>query len=298
MKKFLIFIMFSLLIIPVSLFASGSSPKCNTKYPIILSHGMGASGMIKVFGVNVVSYWYGIEGALEDEGANVFITSVNGMDSTANKAAAWKTQVLQIMAITGASKVNVIAHSHGGLYTRYAISNLGMYSKVASLTTMCTPHRGSAVADVILGLAGDSGWLIGAALDSIYSIMFGDNNPQSLQNGIEVTRPYCNNIFNPNTLNKTGVYYQSWATKINVSSQSVILGPTWLLLLAKEGANDGLVSTTSAVWGNFRGIQSGGFPYIGIDHLNAVNQLFGIVSGLDVPNWYVGIVSDLKSRGY
>src|SRR5512145_2975506 len=129
--------------IPSSLFAGGSSSQCATRYPIVLAHGMGAQATISLLGVNIVDYWWGIEDALEDEGADVYITSVNGMDSTANKAASFKKQYLEILAITGKSKASIIAHSHGTIYTRYAITNLGLASKVASWTGLSGPHRGS-----------------------------------------------------------------------------------------------------------------------------------------------------------
>lgn len=59
---------------------------------------------------------------------------------------------MEVLKETGASKVNVIAHSKGGLDTRYAISRLGMSQYVASLTTINTPHRGCEFADYLLDL--------------------------------------------------------------------------------------------------------------------------------------------------
>ena len=299
MKKLL----FSLLavIFSVSLaFAGGSSnTTCQTKYPIVLCHGMGASATIAVLGVPVVQYWYNIPSALEADGAKVYVTSVNGMDSTANKAASVKAQILQIMAVTGASKVNIIGHSHGTIYTRYMITNLGMASKVASYTSLCGPHRGSSVADFIFKIVPQSGWsLLGGTLDMVYAVLFGDNSPNSLANGIQVTRPYMNNTFNPNTPNVAGLYYQSWASKIKYCSNSVILEIPWLIGNYYEGDFDGLVAVTSAKWGNFRGTIEGAWWAGGVDHLNMVNQLFGVTPGFDSPAFFVGMVQDLKSRGY
>src|SRR5690606_21994510 len=48
--------------------------------------------------------------------------------------------------------VNLFAHSMGGLDSRFLISSLGYGDRVASLTTLSTPHRGTAVADMALGL--------------------------------------------------------------------------------------------------------------------------------------------------
>lgn len=294
MKKLLLALL--ALFFTVSLaYAGGSSPTCNTKGVIILAHGMGFSD-----GILGIHYWYGIPTELKNEGAQVYVTAVNCMDSTVNKATSFKKQVLQILAVTGKSKVNILAHSHGGLYSRYAITNLGLSSKVSSLTTLCTPHRGSAVADVIIGVSGDvGGWLIGSTLDWVYGFLLGDKSPQSYKNAIDVSRPYCNNIFNPNTPNVSGVYYQSWATKIFTVTADLVLEPSWLLLNFHEGANDGLVSVTSAKWGTFKGTYTGSWYNVGgVSHINAINHFFGITPGADIPAWYVSIVSELKGKGY
>ena len=72
MKKLITAIIFmSFMLISVAAFAGGDSTKCATKYPVVLAHGMGAQAKI----VNIVDYWWGIEDALKDEGAQVYITS-------------------------------------------------------------------------------------------------------------------------------------------------------------------------------------------------------------------------------
>ena len=53
-----------------------------------------------------------------------------------------KKKILEVIEKTGCEKVNIIAHSKGGLDSRYAISILGMDKYTASLTTISTPHRG------------------------------------------------------------------------------------------------------------------------------------------------------------
>ena len=57
---------------------------------------------------------------------------------------------MQVLAETGAEKVNIIAHSKGGLDSRYAISCLGMDKYVATLTTINTPHYGCDMVDYLL----------------------------------------------------------------------------------------------------------------------------------------------------
>ena len=47
-----------------------------------------------------------------------------------------------------ARKVNIIAHSMGGLDARYAIAKLGLADRVASLVTIGTPHLGTPLANL------------------------------------------------------------------------------------------------------------------------------------------------------
>lgn len=204
-----------LLSLPSIVLAGGNIDyRCDTKYPVVLAHGMGASANIELFGIKIMKYWYGIDEALEEEGAEVFITSVNGMDSTIAKAEDFNRQVLEYLAVTGHKKVNIIGHSHGCIYSRYAISNLGLAPYVASHTSMAGPHRGSSVADAIMyGVPEELHGLIEGLANSVYSILFGNSDPDSLQNGWDVTRPAMI-PFNENTPDSQNVYYQSYAAKI------------------------------------------------------------------------------------
>jgi len=74
--------------------------------------------------------------------------------------------------------------------------------------------------------------------------------------------------------------------------------PAWLVIKHYEGANDGVVSVTSAKWDNFRGVQSGAWWCGGVSHINAVNHFFGITPGFNAKGWYVDMVKGLKDRGY
>lgn len=298
-KRTAILILAISLSFPSILLASGSSSTtCQTKYPIVLAHGMGAQAQI----LGIINYWADVPGELEDNGAEVYITSVNAMDSTANKAAQWKKQVLEILAVTGSSKVNVIGHSHGCLYSRYAITNLGLGTKVASHTSIAGPHRGSVVAEMVLGIIPNSmESLVGDLLNMVMSFVMGDVNGDTVANGYDLVRSYMINTFNPNTPDVSGIYYQSYAYKIKNVIGGGLFSITWLAMLPIEGANDGLVSVTSAKWGNFKGVIEGSSLGGGVNHLGAVGLLSGILYfpsiGYDAPDFFANIAADLKSRG-
>ncbi len=295
-RKSLALILVLAFLLPSLVFAGGDVDKCTTKNPVILAHGMFANDDMLGF----IDYWWGIEDALEDEGCEVYVTSINAMDSSEAKAEAWKQQVLEIEILSGKHKFNVIGHSHGGIYSRYAISNLGLDNKIASHTSYCSPHRGSATADVIMGIVPDPledfiGWMVNTF---IAGFVFGDSDPDSLANGYGVTREYMNNVFNPNSPDMPGIYYQSYATKIKTITADMVLEPSWILLKFYEGANDGLVSVDSAKWGTFRGVESGAWWAGGVSHINAIGHFFGITPGFDAGEHFVDIVSDLKDMGY
>ncbi|MBI5846241.1 MAG: alpha/beta hydrolase [Deltaproteobacteria bacterium] len=297
MKRIAMAILILALLMPATVFAGGSksSTTCATKYPVVLAHGMGASAQV----LGIVDYWWGIESALEDRGANVYVTSVNAMDSVFNKAASFKAQFLHILAVTGKAKANIIAHSQGVLYTRYAISNMGLGPQVATLTSIAGPNRGSYIANLIVYKIPSSLVTIGGkVLDFVYSFLLGDKNPQSVENGMELCTDWMADFFNVNVPNVSGVYYQSWASKVKIGCPNLLLNATWLILLNKEGANDGMVSVNSAKWGAFRGVQEAAWYSPGCDHLTIIGQLFGLTPGFSAPDFFVSVVSDLKNKGY
>lgn len=291
LKKVVLWIVVFLasVILPATSMAGNTS--CRTKYPVILAHGMG----FRPAALGCIDYWWGVEAPLKYRGARLFITSVNGMDSTDSKARQFKAQFDEILAITGAEKVNIIGHSHGTVYTRYAMANLGIGTHVASHTSICGPHRGSPLAELFLRLPD---FFTGTTLDFLSAWLLGDTDPDSVANFSNLTRNYMTTVFNPNTPNTPGVYYQSWAGKGKWGSPSIILIPSWLMMLAMEGSNDGLVAVNSAKWGRFRGVEDGAWYSPGVDHINIIGHMFGVTPGFSAPNFYAGIIRDLKRRGY
>ena len=58
-------------------------------------------------------------------------------------AALLKDFMVEVCKVTGVQQVDVVAHSLGGLISRYAIQKLGMADSVRTLITMATPHQGT-----------------------------------------------------------------------------------------------------------------------------------------------------------
>lgn len=130
------------------------------KYPIILHHGFNAST------TNSWSF-YKVKEALEKDGQFVVLTEVQPLASVETRAKKLAPQIDAAIAqfctarqpgvasCAAGTKVNIVAHSMGGLDSRYLISTLGYGAKVASLTTLSTPHGGTALADVMLDIIPD-----------------------------------------------------------------------------------------------------------------------------------------------
>jgi triacylglycerol lipase len=284
------------------------------RYPIVLGHGFDASPTNR-WGFN------GVAEALRRDGHTVYVAMVPPYDSPAVRARALAMTVDRALAETRASKVNLISHSMGGLDARELISVLGYGNRVASLTTISSPHRGTRVADVALGLlpmsADDGINALASAWGLTYNNLAGDSHIRAAMTALsEASAP----AFNQSHPNDARVYYQSWA---GVSSLGGIPGPNdgnacrGLLLrqgrradamdvtllpmaaLTAHGTelrpNDGMATVASAMWGNFRGC-------IPADHLDEVGQVndtgMNTRTGFDHLRFYRTIAFELATKGF
>ena len=124
--------------------SSGPSTYGKTKYPIVLVHGF--AGFESILGI--LDYWYGIPAYLQAEGADVHVVTVSPFNSTAFRGEELIRAIENIRAATGAAKVNLIGHSHGGPTIRYAASVRP--DLVASVTTVAGANFGANIADYFI----------------------------------------------------------------------------------------------------------------------------------------------------
>lgn len=241
------------------------------KIAVVLAHGLDG---------NVDSFDPSIVAAIESLGHVVKRTEVPGIESVAVRAAALGPQIDALMTATGATKVHVIAHSMGGLDTRYLISKLGYASKVASLTTISTPHRGSPLADVALGLTESSLLSQSEAFDAILELV-GGTDSAALNRALVDLSVQQAATFNATVTDAPGVKYFSYAgfsTFGQISNDNATMcgalepGETQTLLILPQPIvangtdripNDAVVSIPSATWGSFQGC-------IAADHLSEI----------------------------
>lgn len=272
------------------------SDKCQTKYPIVLIHGAGFRDR------KHLNYWGRIPNVLKKHGCRIFYGHQDSWATIENNAIIIKKRIEKIIEETGAEKVNLIAHSKGGLESRYLISTLDMSSKIASLTTIATPHHGSKTMGVIFKLPKVLLRLV-SVLANLWFRMLGDAKPDFYNVCGQFTTDFADK-FNDDNPDSQDVYYQSYAAVMSNSfSDMLMLIPHFVVNLI-EGENDGLVTPKSATWTNFRGVFRGSTRR-GISHADEVDIRRRRISRKkssehinDICDVYCKIVAELKSSGY
>lgn len=269
--------------------ARADSEICKTKYPIVLVHGVGFRDF------KYINYWGRIPKELIRNGAKIYYGNQEAWGTTKYNAQEIKNKIFQVLRETGAEKVNIIAHSKGGLDARYAVSKLNMGDYVASLTMISTPHRGCKFVDIACKLPDGVYRAIAKIFDKYYRFI-GDKNPDFYTASRQFST-YSSKIFNKEVKDVPQVYYQSYMTVMKGIFSDYVLSIPYILIKLTEGENDGLVSIESAKWGEFRGVLRSEYKR-GISHGDIVDLRREDYKGFDVIEKYVAIVSDLKNKGY
>ncbi len=289
-------------------------------YPIVLAHGF--FGFEDFAGTGFITYFYGVKDDLAARGEPlVFTPAVDPFNDSEARGAELLAHVERILAETGYAKVNLVGHSQGGLDARWVAHERP--DLVASVTTIATPHRGSPIADVVLGIVSDDRLreladrlvrLIGAPLwdaageeTSVFASLRQFSQPGTQD-------------FNTRFPNVPGVPYYSITGRSDrhdgapdcevadsplfISRFRRTLDPIEPLLDIPEQivdggsediANDGLVRVRDARWGRFLGC-------VPADHFDEIGQLFGDGPGsgndFDHLEFYAALVEWLRAQGY
>lgn len=264
----------------------GDSSYTKTKYPVVLCHGM--AGFDSLFGA--MDYFNGIESALADGGADVYVTAVPAFASTEARGEALAEQVEEIIARTGKAKVNLIGHSHGGLDVRYVAATRP--ELVASVTSVGSPHQGAELADYLRDNMAQGGFAEGVvsffanSLGTVLGLISGNTSPQDSVAALASLSSDGMDTFNakypagvPSTWcaqgasTVKGIRYYSWSgTGVLTNALDTSDYPLGLTAMFYDESNDGLVGQCSSHLGEV--IRDD----YGMNHLDEVNQLFGLTS--------------------
>ncbi|MCP4499632.1 MAG: alpha/beta fold hydrolase [Deltaproteobacteria bacterium] len=285
-------------------------PRIDAPYPIVLVHGF--TGFTDL---GPLEYFFGVKELLESLGTPTFTPAQPPYNSSEERSRVLAEHIDQILDDTWSEKVHVICHSQGGMDCRRLVSQLGYDDKIATLTTIATPHHGTPLADIALaapdGVINPAGQMLGWLLGSLE----GAPSDNAWDNDSEVTAdawdPHLSEAvvalssqgaedFNDAHPDVEGFPYFSVAAVSNLKRGGEICEGGLLFdkpnrfdsvdpLLVASGAlisgsifsprrNDGLVPTDSMKWGMFLGC-------IPADHLDEIGQIAdllpGTISGFD-----------------
>lgn len=264
---------------------------CRTKYPLLLVHGV----FFRDF--KYLNYWGRIPGELKRNGAVVYYGNQQSAASVADCGKELSERIRQIVDQSGCGKVNIIAHSKGGLDCRYAVGKLGSEPYVASLTTINTPHRGCLFAEYLLSKIPESSRTFIAGKYNAALKKLGDDSPDFLAAVNELTASSCQRL-NDAVSDVPGVFYQSVGSKLNQAAGGRFpLNYSYHLVKYFDGPNDGLVSADSFGWGE-RKLFLTVSGSRGISHGDMIDLNRENMEEFDVREFYVNLVRDLKDRGF
>lgn len=261
------------------------------RFPVVLVHGWTGWDDVQSY-----TYFYGVEADLSSRGVGVFVPALDPYNSCEVRSEQLAEQVDALLVTAHHRKVNLIAHSQGGLDSRRMISTLGYGDRVATLTTISTPHRGTPLADIVLASGP------GEELVSWFLEWLGATTVESQSNAtasfVSLSEATVQGSFNADNPDDPRVLYRSWAGHTCTLGWScddlcdVEIQLPHQILTATSGDNDGIVPVSSAIWGDYRG-------EIAADHFDEVGQLLGVTGPhFDHLDFYASLAQELAVSGH
>jgi len=256
------------------------------RYPVVLVHGIFAHDR-----ASVIKFWGRIPQLLMNRGIQIFWGNTDAWGSYESNALILKKTIESILSQTMAKKVNIIAHSKGGIDTRYLIWKHDFGDKIASLTSICTPHHGSEIADYFYKREILRQQFSRRAL-TFFGKIYGDAHPNLYKLIYQLTTAKMKD-FNGKITMDSQVFYQSLYTTMNNADDDKMFLYTYPYIKEISGDNDGLVSECSAQWGdNITKIEGG------ISHAEILDYKAKEISGIHIPDIYVKVIKGLSERHF
>ena len=236
--------------------------KVQLRNPVVLVHGASMGGAwLRIGPLHYGHYWKFVPEFLEFNGNRVGVAHLTTNSSIAERAIVLKNFIEQKFP---GEKVNIVAHSLGGLDARFLVSVLKS-KQVLSITGIATPHHGSPLADWAYDQMERKGFWYWFLRLFGYDLRERRFLP-------ELRQSYMDGNFNPKVPDVPGVKYYSvmtWGTRWTWSLSPLLYIPQWYTagFQGREGdtRNDGLVTFRSQAWGEI-------IVEAELDHLGQINH--------------------------
>lgn len=198
--------------------------KVKALYPVVMLHGNGEGG----------TFWNrtGFTGPLAAAGIPIDISISNPTQEIVKNVKELADKIPPIAAKFGVKHLHLVAHSKGGLDSRGYLKTLKTEGQLAilSMTTLSTPHHGSALADYIRDAQGASVWSSEDSTRTFFMQKFAGDYDAGRRN---LTTEFVSG-FNQTNLplpqsfivdgEQTPVKYFSWGADANIDNSMSLLG--------------------------------------------------------------------------
>ena len=271
----------------VELVPSPQPPLQPTRYPVVLLHGFGALANLMQGGVLHHEAMF-----LRERGIWAYAPHANPYDTIAVRAATWAAHLQMAMEETAAEKVNLIGFSSGGLDARWLAREMGWAPRIASLVTVSTPHRGTALTRYLLDQPDRLRHWAVALMDFIGRAAYEIEPPDSDAALRELTPEAVADAFPPEET-IPGAWCASIVGRAGKGTD-IPITPTLALpnriLYAAQGVNDGIVPTEGGWWGER-------LQTLDVDHARQIGLRFFPGSAFDSRAFFLSICERLRDRG-
>jgi len=247
-----------------------------TRFPVMFVHGW--TGFEKI---GPLTYFYGVAAMVEAMGFPHKVAVLDPYNDTNIRAAQLVDQIDETLTTWRARKVDLLGHSQGGIDSRCAVSTFGYGDRVSAVMTIASPHRGTYVTDLALGLAPGAGEAVVGGLLNFIGAVTAQQKSDALASFYSLSEKHMIEEFNPENPDDPQVQYISYTGRTcNVADflnpdkncQDLVdplIGWSHDILALNRGVNDGLVTVDSAKWGDYRGEMIA-------DHIDEVGQILGV----------------------
>lgn len=260
--------------------------KIELKYPVVLVHGLARNDK-----ADDTLSWGRIPLVLREYGVEVYLGNTEAWADTESNAELLKATIDSVLENSQHEKVNIIAHSKGGIDSRYLIWKYDYGDRIASLITISTPHGGSEIADFF----SYSGIIrLGPVMRRLQDVsrIFGNQNLDIYSVNQDLTTEKMRD-FNEKVTRDERVFYQSIYSVLNDPKEDSIYSLSHAFIKSANGENDGLVSAESASWGD-NPIR---IP-ISISHRQITDYDGSAFYRINIPGVYLEIVRELGWMGF